>query len=120
VSEKKSWEDLELAIELPPATSLGYKTGGWRIVRPVWNAAECIHCMICVAYCPDMAIPAEKSEEGTVGKGGRVFKGAVRRETNFDYCKGCGICAHECPTKCLSMIREEEAEQAACKVSGEV
>lgn len=120
MSDKKSWEALELAIELPPATSLGYKTGGWRIVRPVWNATECIHCMICVAYCPDMAIPAEKSEEGTVGKGGRTFKGAVRRETNFDYCKGCGICAQECPTKCLSMVREEEAEQAACKVPGEV
>jgi pyruvate ferredoxin oxidoreductase delta subunit len=63
-----------------------------------------------------MAIPVIKSEEGVAGKGGRLFKGAVRLETNIDYCKGCGICAHECPTKCLSMIREEEAEQASCKL----
>jgi pyruvate ferredoxin oxidoreductase delta subunit len=45
-----------------------------------------------------------------------MFKGAIRVETNLDYCKGCGICAHECPSKCLSMVREEEAEQASCKL----
>ncbi|MBC8460109.1 MAG: 4Fe-4S binding protein, partial [Deltaproteobacteria bacterium] len=24
------------------------------------------------------------------------------------YCKGCGICAHECPTQSIKMIEEEE------------
>jgi pyruvate ferredoxin oxidoreductase delta subunit len=28
-------------------------------------------------------------------------------DTNFDYCKGCGICAAECPTSCIKMIPEE-------------
>ncbi|HEY9093692.1 MAG TPA: 4Fe-4S binding protein [Candidatus Cryosericum sp.] len=116
MSAKKNWQDLELGVILPPATSVGYKTGGWRVFRPVWDPSQCIHCMICVNYCPDMAIPIEKSEEGAVGKGGRVYKGTVRKETNFDYCKGCGICATECPSKCLTMIREEEAEQASCKL----
>jgi pyruvate ferredoxin oxidoreductase delta subunit len=116
MSERKSWQELELGVELPAATSLGYKTGGWRVLRPVWNASECTHCMICVSYCPDMAIPVRQTDEGVPGKGGRVFKGVVRLEANLDYCKGCGICAHECPTKCISMIREEEAEQAACKL----
>ncbi len=116
MSEKKGWKDIEIGVELPPATSLGYKTGGWRTLRPIFNADECIHCMTCVSYCPDMAIPVKKTDEGVVGKGGRVFKGVVRLATNLDYCKGCGICAHECPTKAITMIREEEAEQAACKL----
>lgn len=115
MSDKKVWQDLETGMELPPATSLGYRTGGWRILRPVYDPANCIHCMICVSYCPDMAIPVTQTEEGVAGKGGKIFKGVVRRQTDLAYCKGCGICAHECPTKCITMVREEEAEQAACK-----
>lgn len=115
MAEKKGWHDLMRGADLPPATSLEYKTGSWRSMRPVFDPNNCIHCMICVAYCPDMAIPITKSEEGVVGKGGRLYKGAVRLETNFDYCKGCGICAQECPTKCITMIREEEAVEASTK-----
>lgn len=115
MADKKGWKDLMRGADLPPATSLEYKTGSWRSMRPVFDASNCIHCMICVAYCPDMAIPIVKSEEGVVGKGGRLYKGNVRLETNFDYCKGCGICAQECPTKCITMIREEEAVEAPSK-----
>ena len=25
----------------------------------------------------------------------------------YDYCKGCGICAHECPKNAITMIPEE-------------
>jgi len=25
---------------------------------------------------------------------------------DYDYCKGCGICAQECPFKAISMVRE--------------
>jgi Pyruvate:ferredoxin oxidoreductase and related 2-oxoacid:ferredoxin oxidoreductases, delta subunit len=27
-------------------------------------------------------------------------------EINYDYCKGCGICANECPTKAIEMVPE--------------
>lgn len=26
---------------------------------------------------------------------------------NLDYCKGCGICARECPAMAITMVREE-------------
>jgi pyruvate ferredoxin oxidoreductase delta subunit len=26
----------------------------------------------------------------------------------LDYCKGCGICAHECPRMAIEMILEEK------------
>jgi pyruvate ferredoxin oxidoreductase delta subunit len=44
-------------------------------------------------FCPDIAVP-----ENT-GK---------RIETNYDYCKGCGICAQVCPVKCIDMVKEEK------------
>ena len=25
---------------------------------------------------------------------------------DYDYCKGCGICAEECPAKCIVMVEE--------------
>jgi Pyruvate/2-oxoacid:ferredoxin oxidoreductase delta subunit len=27
---------------------------------------------------------------------------------DLDYCKGCGICAEECPSKCIAMVEEEK------------
>jgi len=106
--EKKGYKDLEIAGNLPAATSLEYKTGSWRVMKPVFNPDLCTHCMICVVYCPDMSIPIKNSEEGIKGKNDRIYKGTIRLETIFDYCKGCGICEVECPSKAIQMIREEE------------
>jgi pyruvate ferredoxin oxidoreductase delta subunit len=30
-------------------------------------------------------------------------------QINYDYCKGCGVCANECPQDAISMIPEIEA-----------
>ncbi|MFP3216806.1 MAG: 4Fe-4S binding protein, partial [Vulcanisaeta sp.] len=27
-------------------------------------------------------------------------------EIDYDHCKGCGICAHECPVKAIKMVPE--------------
>ena len=27
---------------------------------------------------------------------------------DLDFCKGCGICANECPKKAITMVREEK------------
>ncbi|AKB45854.1 Pyruvate:ferredoxin oxidoreductase, delta subunit [Methanosarcina sp. Kolksee] len=29
-------------------------------------------------------------------------------EYDYDYCKGCGICANECPADAIEMILEEK------------
>ena len=49
-------------------------------------------CFFCFEYCPDGAV--EKTEYGPV--------------INFDYCKGCGICAVECPKEAIEMETEEK------------
>ncbi|MCK5477199.1 MAG: 4Fe-4S binding protein [Candidatus Aenigmarchaeota archaeon] len=78
-----------------PASSLQNKTGSWRSKKPIWDEEKCKHCMLCVNFCPDMAIE-------TIKKDGKL----LRIETNYDYCKGCGICAKECPFNAIKMIDE--------------
>ena len=52
----------------------------------------CIRCGLCWLFCPDAAI--ERTEDGHF-------------QTDVEYCKGCGICARECPVGCISMVTEE-------------
>ena len=81
------------AVITEPGSTEKYKTGDWRTFRPSWDRTKCIQCMICWQFCPDMAIPQ---------------KDGKREETNFNYCKGCGICAKACPVKCINMVTEEK------------
>jgi len=46
-------------------------------------------------YCPEGVI--EKKEDGHF-------------EIDLLYCKGCGICAKECPTKNIEMVRESDIQ----------
>jgi len=78
-------------IILEAGNSKKYKTGSWRAFRPVWKKEKCVHCMICVQFCPDNCIKHNKDS---------------RQEEDLNYCKGCGICADVCPVKCISMKEE--------------
>lgn len=93
LTKKRGAKDLPIGgVITNPGSSLLNKTGSWKSFRPVWDGKKCIHCMICAVFCPDDCIPV---------KDGR------RLETNFDYCKGCGICDKECPVKAITMKEEK-------------
>ncbi len=90
----KGWRELEIGAIIPkPGTAMEFKTGDWRIERPIWDESKCIHCLFCFIYCPDSSIIVEDGK----------MKGI-----NLDYCKGCGICARECPKDAITMKREVE------------
>ncbi len=76
-----------------PGSSREYETGEWRSFRPVLDKQKCINCMICWVFCPDESILVENGE--VVG-------------IDYYHCKGCGICAKECPKDALQMRPEEE------------
>jgi pyruvate ferredoxin oxidoreductase delta subunit len=81
---------------IEPGNAMKYKTGGWRAQRPVHNDETCLWvkngtCGRCWIYCPDMAVILIEED----GKYSYAY--------NLDYCKGCGICANECPTDSIVM-----------------
>lgn len=76
------------------------KNAGWRNVRPVVEAARCSGCLQCYLYCPDGA--AFKCHE-SVGEQA-VF-------IDYDFCKGCGICARVCKFGAISLILERAANE---------
>jgi pyruvate ferredoxin oxidoreductase delta subunit len=86
------WQEITTgSVVLRPGSASEYHTGSWRAQRPVWNNSKCIQCGICYIFCPEGCVA--QSEDG-------YFK------ANLDYCKGCGICAHECWSKAIAMVEE--------------
>jgi len=74
------------------------KTGSWRVLRPVIDLTKCIPaksgkkaCFLCWLYCPD----------GVVTR-------TIPPEIDYEYCKGCEICAEECPASAITMVEEAE------------
>jgi 2-oxoacid:acceptor oxidoreductase delta subunit (pyruvate/2-ketoisovalerate family) len=60
--------------------------------RRCLSCGNCFECDNCYAVCPDNAVIK-------LGAGNRFA-------INYDYCKGCGLCAEECPCGAIDMIRE--------------
>jgi NADPH-dependent glutamate synthase beta subunit-like oxidoreductase len=67
------------------------KTGLQEAAR-CFQCGVCNECELCLIYCGDAAIV-----RGANG---------VRFEIRLDYCKGCGVCAAECPRGAIVMTRE--------------
>ncbi|MEM3550622.1 MAG: 4Fe-4S binding protein [Candidatus Bathyarchaeia archaeon] len=82
----------EKPVAKPGFASVAY-TGNWRILRPNIQRETCSKCMICWLYCPDGVI--RRDQEGYP-------------EIDYNFCKGCGICANECPKKAIEMMEESE------------
>ena len=60
--------------------------------RRCFQCGSCTFCMRCYDYCPDLAI--------------RMDGKAKERAIDYDHCKGCGICAEECPRGAISWVHE--------------
>jgi 2-oxoacid:acceptor oxidoreductase delta subunit (pyruvate/2-ketoisovalerate family) len=62
--------------------------------RRCMSCGNCFGCDNCYGACPDNAVIK-------TGPGGRGDY-----EIDYDYCKGCGICAAECPAGAIAMVPE--------------
>ena len=65
---------------------------GFRTEKPVINTEKCVNCMMCYIVCPE----------------GTIYKDNDKMAVDYDYCKGCGICAHECRPHAIDMVPEGE------------
>jgi 2-oxoacid:acceptor oxidoreductase delta subunit (pyruvate/2-ketoisovalerate family) len=61
--------------------------------RRCLSCGNCFECDNCYGVCPDNAVIK-------LGPGKRF-------EFNYDYCKGCGLCAAECPCGAIDMVPEK-------------
>jgi len=74
------------------------KTGSWRVRRPIIDLTVCIPaktntmaCFNCWLYCPD-----------------GVITRTIPPTIEYAYCKGCEICAEECPVDAIRIVEETE------------
>ena len=58
-----------------------------------FSCGSCTCCDNCYIFCPDISVLRKEGEEGYL--------------FDYDHCKGCGICAEECPRYVISMEEEE-------------
>jgi pyruvate ferredoxin oxidoreductase delta subunit len=93
----KGWKELEIGAITEAGSADSYNTGSWRAFRPRWIEENCIQCLFCWIYCPDSAITVNDGKRG---------------EFDYNHCKGCGICAMECPGKKgkKAIVMEEEGK----------
>ena len=86
------WEELATGlVEFGPKVgerNIGFKTSFSRTFRPVINEKKCVNCKICHIFCPDGAIDYDP----------------IR--IDYEYCKGCGICAKVCRVDAITMPHE--------------
>ncbi|HAS78993.1 MAG TPA: pyruvate ferredoxin oxidoreductase [Ruminococcus sp.] len=64
---------------------------GWRSIRPVIDTEKCVGCKQCWLYCPDGVISVKDG----------------KASIDYDFCKGCGICAGICKPGAVRMEAEK-------------
>jgi 2-oxoacid:acceptor oxidoreductase delta subunit (pyruvate/2-ketoisovalerate family) len=93
MGELKRWDELEPGGTVLPADAPRPRTGGWRTgVKPSADLSKCVNCLLCWLHCPDSSILLDEL----------TFAGF-----DYDYCKGCEICAEVCPVDAITMVAED-------------
>jgi 2-oxoacid:acceptor oxidoreductase gamma subunit (pyruvate/2-ketoisovalerate family)/2-oxoacid:acceptor oxidoreductase delta subunit (pyruvate/2-ketoisovalerate family) len=72
-----------------PGSFVESKTGSWKVFHPEYDKEKCTMCNFCWFYCPE----------------GCIYRQSDRMDFDMTYCKGCGICANECPVDAIKMVR---------------
>jgi pyruvate ferredoxin oxidoreductase delta subunit len=97
IASMPTWRELAPGlIEFGPPVgerNIGFKTSFARTFRPVLDKRKCVNCKQCHVYCPDGAIDYDPIA------------------VNYDYCKGCGICARVCGSMAIRMEHELKADE---------
>ncbi len=71
---------------------LGYNESlAFQEAERCFSCGICNKCDNCFVFCPDLA----------------VMKSDGKYEFDYDFCKGCGVCASECPRNAITMEEEE-------------
>lgn len=99
------------------------KNAGWRSIRPVLNLDACTKCLQCYLYCPDGTVYKDRSVAAGVASDSTAPDAAASSPAalvpaasgddfqiaiDYDFCKGCGICARICKFDAITMIPESE------------
>lgn len=74
------------------AGHLTQKHDGWRTFRPVIDKEKCNECLRCYLICPD----------------GTIYRTEGKVDVDYDFCKGCGVCAYECKADAIEMVKEDK------------
>ncbi len=84
VANRRGSKEIELGLEEPQAMGEAQRC---------LSCGNCFACDNCWTFCPDTAVlkTAELASDGS----NYVF--------DYDYCKGCGLCANECPSGFIVM-----------------
>ena len=86
-----------IGVQDTPAGKVGMgsmvenKTGSWKVFQPKYDKETCTNCLTCWWACPE----------------GCIYRTKDKLEFDMSYCKGCGICANECPVDAIEMVRGE-------------
>ncbi len=74
------------------AGTIPTRMGSWSTTKPVLKG-RCTFCLLCWIFCPEGAISQDEENKKVL--------------FNDEDCKGCGICAVECPTRAIKMVEPE-------------
>lgn len=77
-------------VEVVKSGPVERDVSSWRLFRPELDKEKCIGCRRCYVLCPEVAISMKDD----------------KADINYKHCKGCGICAEECPVNAIDWIQE--------------